>query len=286
MAYIDRWAEPLDREFDDLNGAIDARAEAARRCDQDFQGRAACHDGGDVSDCLQPCKALPMTAPRTDLSRRIIPLRLVKTGLIALATTFALSACHNSGTVAETGVYVTRTSCPQVGIPAGTGDITLFNPAGSKDASAIDLVATITNLRAACTEDATNVVSTATFDVVATRRDAGQARQVTLPYYDVIAQGGSDVVAKKVGYVALNFPAGSVRAQTSAQTTGRVNRGAAVLPEDVQRELTRDRKPGDPDAAIDPLADPKIRDAVARATFEQLIGFQLTQDQLRYNATR
>ena len=31
---------------------------------------------------------------------------------------------------------------------------------------------------------------------------------------------------------------------------------------------------------------PEIRDAVARATFEHLIGFQLTQEQLRYNATR
>jgi len=147
-------------------------------------------------------------------------------------------------------------------------------------------VATITNLRASCTEDATNVVSTASFDVVATRRDAGEARQVTLPYYNVIAQGGSDIVAKKVGYVALNFPAGQVRAQTSGQATGRVNRGAVALPEDVYRELTRIRKPGDPDAAIDPLSDPRVRDAVAKATFEQLIGFQLTQEQLRYNATR
>ena len=213
-------------------------------------------------------------------------MRLVKTGLIAIAATFAVSACHKAGTLDDTGVYVTRSSCPQVGIPAGTGDITLFNPASSKDAAAIDVVATITNLRATCTEDATWVVSTATFDVVATRRDPTQARQVTLPYYDVIAQGGSEVVAKKIGYVALNFAAGSMRAQTNAQVTGRVNRGAAVLPEDIQRELTRPRKAGDADAAIDPLADPKIRDAVAKATFEQLIGFQLTQDQLRYNATR
>ena len=213
-------------------------------------------------------------------------MRLVKTGLIAIAATLALAGCKSAGTLDDTGVYVTRSACPQVGIPAGTGDITLFNPANSKDAAAIDVVATITNLRASCTQDATWVVSTATFDVVATRRDPTQARQVTLPYYDVIAQGGSEVVAKKVGYVALNFAAGSLRAQTNAQVTGRVNRGAVVLPADIERELTRNRKPGDADAAIDPLADPKIRDAVAKATFEQLIGFQLTQDQLRYNATR
>ena len=213
-------------------------------------------------------------------------LRLVKPGLLALASLAVLSGCNKAGTLDASGVYVTRSTCPQVGIPAGTGDITLFSPPGRTDAAAIDVVATITNLRANCSEDAANVVSTATFDVVATRRDAGEARQVTLPYYNVIAQGGNDIVAKKIGYVALNFPAGSIRAQTNGQATGRVARGAVVLPEDIRRELTRDRKPGDPDAAVDPLSDPRIRDAVAKATFEQLIGFQLTQDQLRYNATR
>lgn len=213
-------------------------------------------------------------------------LRPVQSALLVLAAATALSGCTRVGSIEETGVYVARSTCPQVGVPAGTGDITLFNPPGRTEAAAIDVVATITNLRAHCSEDAANVVSTATFDVVATRRDASQARQVTLPYYNVIAQGGSEVVAKKIGYVGLNFAAGSVRASTSAQATGRVARGAVVLPEDIRRELTRRRKAGDPDAAIDPLSDPRIRDAVARATFEQLIGFQLTQDQLRYNATR
>jgi hypothetical protein len=213
-------------------------------------------------------------------------LRFVKSALLVLATTAILAGCKTPGTIGAGGIYVTRSTCPQVGIPAGTGDITLFSPAGRTDAAAIDVVATITNLRAQCSEDAAYVNSVATFDVVATRRDAAQARQVTLPYYNVIAQGGSDIVAKKIGYVALNFAAGSLRAQTNAQSTGRVARGAVVLPEDVRRELTRTRKAGDPDAAIDPLSDPKIRDAVAKATFEQLIGFQLTQEQLRYNATR
>jgi len=50
--------------------------------------------------------------------------------------------------------------------------------------------------------------------------------------------------------------------------------------------LTARRKAGDPSAAIDPLSDPGVRAAVQRATFEHLIGFQLTDAQLRYNATR
>ena len=210
----------------------------------------------------------------------------MKSRLLPLICLALLSACSRSGYVTDTGIYVTRSVCPQVGIPAGTGDITLFNPQGNTTAAAIDVSAAITNLRSTCDDSGNEVVSTATFDVVATRRDAGAARQVVLPYYNVIMQGGTEVVAKEVGYVALNFPAGAVRAQTAGQATARVHRSAVTLPDDVRRELTRERKPGDVDAAIDPLSNPTIRDAVARATFEQLIGFQLTQDQLRYNATR
>nr|WP_314443423.1 hypothetical protein [uncultured Sphingomonas sp.] len=197
-----------------------------------------------------------------------------------------LAGCARDGQIADGGVYVTRSGCPQVAIPAATGDITLFDPANSRDARAIDVVAAITNVRSNCSEDDTNIVSTATYDVVATRRDAGAARQVVLPVFTVAMQGGTNVVAKKVGAVALNFPAGQLRAQASGQTTVRVSRSAVALPAEVQRELTRVRRPGDADAAVDPLSDPTVRAAVARATYEQLIGFQLTAEQLRYNATR
>ena len=47
-----------------------------------------------------------------------------------------------------------------------------------------------------------------------------------------------------------------------------------------------DRKAGDVDAALDPMADPQVRAAVQAATFEMLVGFQLTEEQLAYNATR
>ena len=210
----------------------------------------------------------------------------MKAYLAPIALALVLTACAREGDITRGGIYVTRSGCPQVAIPAATGDITLFNPADSRSAAAIDVVATITNVRANCTEDATNVVSTASFDVVATRREAGPARQVVLPFFAVAFQGGSNVTAKRVGAVALNFEAGSLRASTNSQSIVRVLRSAVALPEDVRRELTRERKPGDADAAIDPLSDPKIRAAVARATYEHLIGFQLTPDQLRYNATR
>ncbi|MCW3797160.1 hypothetical protein OMW55_04975 [Sphingomonas sp. BN140010] len=209
-------------------------------------------------------------------------LALVPLALVALT----LAGCGGDRQLVPGGVYLKRTGCPQVAIPGATGDITLFDPAGSIAASAIDVSATITNLRSTCTQDAQYVVSTATFDVVATRRDVAQPRQVVLPFYSAAVQGGAAIAAKRVGAVALDFAAGSYRAQGRGQATIRVARSAVTLPADVVRELTRERKPGDADAAIDPLSDPKIRDAVARSTFEHLVGFQLSEQQLRYNATR
>jgi hypothetical protein len=213
----------------------------------------------------------------------------VKLRLAALLAATLLSACRHAGDVtAENGggVYAVRSACPIAGIPTGTGDITLFNPAGSTDASAIDVTAEITNLRANCQDGGNDVISTATFTITALRRDAGPARQVVVPYFDVALQGGTNVVAKRVGQAVLNFTAGNVHAQTQVQATVRVNRGVATLPANVRRILTRPRKAGEAEAAIDPLADPAVRTAVANATFEHLVGFQLTQDQLRYNATR
>lgn len=211
----------------------------------------------------------------------IVSLRLSALALVLLAT-----ACSREGQIQDGGIYITRSACPQVGIPAATGDITLFNPSNRTDAAALDVNATITNVRATCDETGANVVSTVSFDVIATRRSADGDRTVVLPYFDVAMQGGTNVIAKRVGRVALQFPAGQLRAQTQGQATIQVNRAAVTLPEEVRRELTRERKAKDADASIDPLSKPEIRDAVAKATFEHLIGFQLTQEQLRYNATR
>jgi hypothetical protein len=211
---------------------------------------------------------------------------IVKRRLTALALVLLATACSREGEIAQGGIYITRSACPQIGIPAATGDVTLFNPSNRTDAAAIDVSAAMTNLRSTCDETGSNIVSTVTFDVVATRRDVAEARTVVLPYFTVAMQAGTQVVAKRVGQVGLNFAAGSARAQTSGQATIQVSRAAATLPPEVRKELTRERKAGDPDAAVDPLSRPGVRDAVARATFEHLVGFQLTQQQLVYNATR
>lgn len=210
----------------------------------------------------------------------------MKLRIAALLALTLLSACRTRGDIVDGGVYAIRSTCPIAGVPAGTGDVTLFNPAGSTDSRAIDVTATISDVRTVCQEAGADVVSTATFTITALRRDAGPARQVVLPFFDVALQGGTRIVAKRVGQAVLNFPAGGLQSWTRVQATVRVNRAAATLPANVRAILTRPRKAGDTQAAIDPLADPGVRAAVANATFEHLVGFQLTQDQLRYNATR
>jgi hypothetical protein len=206
--------------------------------------------------------------------------------LLPLLALPLLSACSRAGQVEDGGVYVTRSACPILGIPAATGDITLFNPPQSRDAAAIDVTATMTNLFASCDERGDWITSNAVFDVLAVRRDATTARQVVLPFFSTGVQGGSRVVAKRVGQVVLNFPAGSYRAQARGQTVLRVSRAVATLPENARRVLTRVRKPGQEEAAVDPLTDPTVRAAVAAATFEHLVGFQMSHEMLRYNATR
>ncbi len=206
---------------------------------------------------------------------------------IALAA--ALAGCAGEGDlVINQGVGITavRTACPAVGVPDYTGDITLFRTPGQPTADNIDVTAAITNVRSTCNETGERIYSEATFDVLARRTDASEARRVELPYFSTVLRGGSAVQSKRVGTVVIDFAAGQERAQGSGVAGAFIDRGAATLPEDIREQITRRREPGDPDAALDPLANPEVRAALDRANFELLVGFQLTQEQLTYNATR
>jgi hypothetical protein len=208
--------------------------------------------------------------------------------LIALTALGAvLSGCSRDGEIDSTGgISITRSACPAIAIPAYTGDITVFNPPASRDARAIDVVATMTNVRSTCNETGSDVVANATFEVQARRTSGAGARDIIIPYFSTVVQGGRIVVSKSISRVALRFEDGQLRATTTGSAGASINRAAATLPEDIRERITRKRKAGDTDAAIDPLADPAVRDAVARVSFEVLLGFQLTPEQLQYNATR
>jgi len=184
------------------------------------------------------------------------------------------------------GILTAYSACPPAAIPAPAGDITLFNPQDSRDASAIDVVATITDVRGNCAQAGDRLVTNVTFNVYGIRRDNRGARDVILPYFATVVQGGQNVVAKRTGRVLLRFADGQYRTGASATAQSAVSAAAATLPRNIQQRLTQRRRAGDPNAALDPLADPAVRTAVEQARYELLVGFELTADQLRYNATR
>jgi NCAIR mutase (PurE)-related protein len=99
-------------------------------------------------------------------------------------------------------------------------------------------------------------------------------------------RGGSAVVAKRIGQVRLSFAPGEARTTVAAVASSYVEKSAATLPPEIDKEIRRNRKPGDEDAAVDPMARAEVRDAITRTSFELLVGFNLTPAQFQYNATR
>lgn len=211
------------------------------------------------------------------------------TTAFALGAVMALSACSKEGElVIDQGVGVASvlTLCPAVGIPDYTGDVTTFRSAGDTTAASLDVSAAMTGLRSTCNDTTDRVYSEASFTVNARRADARGARSVELPYFVTVVRGGNAVVSKRVGTVTLAFADGQERATATAKAGSYVNRADAALPADIRERITKRRRAGDADAALDPLADPEVKAAIARTRFEMLVGFQLTEAQLRYNATR
>jgi hypothetical protein len=213
--------------------------------------------------------------------------------IVAVLISSALAGCRTKGElVVDEGVGVTavRSACPAVGIPDYTGDVTLFRPGGVQTADDIDVTATMTNLRTQCNDGgkagSAQIYASTSFTVLARRADARGARQVVLPYYVSVLRGGTSVVTKRVAQVVLNFADGQERAQANGQGAAYIDRAEATLPKEIRDRITRKRKAGEEDAAIDPLTEPTVKAAVQRATFEVLVGFQLSDDQLAYNVTR
>ncbi|MCL9983071.1 MAG: hypothetical protein NBV60_07940 [Erythrobacter sp.] len=209
--------------------------------------------------------------------------------LPAFAMLAALAGCAGEGElVLDQGLGITSvlSTCPAVGIPDYTGDITTFLAGEDRSTASLDMSAAITNLRTTCNDGGEQVYSEATFEVHARRTDVRGSRTVTLPYFVTVLQGGGAVVSKRVGEVTLTFADGQERAVGTAKAGSFINRAAAALPDDIREKITKRRRAGEVDAALDPLADPEVKAAIARTRFEMLVGFQLTEEQLAYNVRR
>lgn len=217
-----------------------------------------------------------------------IPSRLpIAASLVMLA----LAGCAKQAQIElvndSVGLRMTRSACPAVGIPTDTGDVTLFDPPASRAASAIDVVVSMSDVRTTCTDTGAGPLpASVSFQVEARRSATAGARDVTLPYFATAVRGNSTVVSKQLGSVALHFADGQATATTTGAASITIDRAAIALPPKVVETLRRKRRASDADASIDPMNDPQVRQAIARASFELLVGFQLTGDQLSYNATR
>ena len=197
-----------------------------------------------------------------------------------LAALMALAACQRDP------LRVTRSGCPAVAVPTYAGEVTRFSPAASRDASAIDLVASFQRVRGVCADNAERLGTDVSFDVIARRMDPRGARTVTLPFFASVVQGGNVIVSKQVGAVTLSFADGQVRAQTAARVRADIARSATLLPEAVTKKVFKRRRADDPDALTDPMAAPDVRAAMRATSFEVLVGFQLDDPALAYNVLK
>ena len=206
---------------------------------------------------------------------------LLKPLAFVLVSGVLLAACGN-----DNPLQVTRSTCPAAAVLQGAGEVTLFSPADSRDASAIDVVASITDVRSGCAVAGDMITNSASFDVVAQRRQTQGARDVTLPYFSAVVRAGDKLVAKQAGQVTLHFADGQARTQAGATARADVARAAVTLPAEITTKLARKRKASDIDAAVDPMSDAATREAVRNASFELLIGFQLDDAALAYNIAK
>ena len=203
----------------------------------------------------------------------------LRTAAVVALGLVLLSGCQRNQ------LLVQRSACPAVAVPNFTGDVTLLANGGTSAAD-IDVVAAITNLRGVCNDGADRLGTNVSFDVLARRASAQGTRTVTLPFFVSMVQGGNLLVSKQLGAVTISFADGQLRAQATAGAHAEVDRAASTLNAAIQKKVNRVRKPGDLDAATDPMADPEVKAAVRATTFEVLVGFQLSDEALAYNADK
>ncbi len=190
-----------------------------------------------------------------------------------IALALVLGGCASTGDLdiseAGAGITAVRTACPTVGVPAGTGDVTLFDPATSRDATAIDVVAAMTDVRSTCGDAGADVVTDVTFQVLARRASADGPRDVTLALFHHRGAG-----RQRGGRQARRPRGGAFRRRPDSRAASTARPAPASIAR--RRDAARRRQAphhaeaqgaASEAAAVDPLSAPDVRAAVLRATF-------------------
>ena len=145
---------------------------------------------------------------------------------------------------------VTESSCPAVSVVSNVGSLTRFVGAG-RNVEDVAFDASITGIQVDC-EEGDDVDMEVSFAIVVRRGPALTEDSVTLPYFVILMRDNHLITVKKLHETTIRFKDGADR--------------AAVRETIVQR--FEDSAPA------------------KRYDYELLIGFQLTPDQVIYNALR
>jgi hypothetical protein len=192
--------------------------------------------------------------------------------LYRIASLAALSAVAIGLSGCETNPLKVRlTSCPPVAILKHTNTLTSFNSPTERNLDNVRFTAFIDDVSSTCRER-DRVQTDLAFRVSAVRGQAGQAGQVTVPYFVTVMQGQRTIISKQVGAATLNFAGDSPRAET--RVTAQVLTNLLPPPPPMPKATGLEGDAPRPD-----LDRQKIQ-------YEVLIGFQLSDADVVYNITR
>jgi hypothetical protein len=188
----------------------------------------------------------------------------MKALLPAFAALLALAGC------ASNPLIVRRTSCPAVAVVKNASTMTRFSTQGRYDAQDVQLTAMISNIQPSCVERRDGAVTAVRFEILAARRAAAGVQEVQLPYFIMLVKDGQTILAKQIYGTSVRFEENGSNAAV-LQTVSVIS-PLVPLPERPKRSKEEE---------YDEFAPPP-----KPATYEVLIGFQLTDAEAAYNVGR
>lgn len=180
-------------------------------------------------------------------SDMLIPTYRRPAVVMLLFLSVLLAACGSN----QNPLQVTVERCPAFAVVGGSGSLVRFQDEGRETGDVV-LRASIANLKLDC-DQGSDVISDISFNILAHRGPAMlEAEELALSYFIAVVRDNSLIVLKEIYDTRLHFEAG-------VETVNR-------------QEILRQRLP-------------EIEMA-RRYNYEILIGFQLSDEELRYNLLR
>lgn len=188
----------------------------------------------------------PVRQPGVSRPRRRLPHVARLTAHLVAAAALLALAACQSLTA---GTYL---NCPAVAFLGGAEHITQFNEGPGRGVVDIAVEADLDNLGAECRFSAERVELDLSFDIVAVRGVDLQAAAVDVPFFVAVTDASGQVLVKTPFVASIPLAAGAA---------------AATWTEELTQEIL-------------------LTEGQRSRSFEVLIGFQLTAEQLEYNFAR